>query len=199
MVHVFVKHLAEIGAACVRHGSHDFLCLRHIRLVLHFVSRLSLVKYCFPVFSAAYFFSSSTFEGAHRHLRASPFSTCRVRMPAQENFAPCFMRSKIASSPSRLITVRLLRSITNFRAFRPWLALLQVVRSSSTQGSLNLPSTTSLRCEGVSTIEILNIFGSQNEPDSATHLPKPYPRKVLKALEGTKSSEQDVNECQSQN
>src|SRR6202167_5084635 len=104
MVHVFVKHLAEIGAACVRHGSHDFLCLRHIRLVLHFVSRLSLVKYCFPVFSAAYFFSSSTFDGAHRHLRASPFSTCRVRMPAQENFAPCCIRSKTASSPSRRST-----------------------------------------------------------------------------------------------
>src|ERR1700677_3433567 len=128
MVHVFVKHRGEMGAACVRHGSHDFLCLRHIRLVLHFVSRLSLVKYCFPVFSAAYFFSSSTFEGAHRHLRASPFSTCRVRMPAQENFAPCCIRS-----------------VTSLPLSRSPLASFQIVRSSATQGSLSLPSTTSLR------------------------------------------------------
>jgi len=66
-------------------------------------------------------------------------------MPAQENFAPCFIKSKIASSPSRLMTVRLLKSITSLRPSNSRLAFLQVVRSSLTQGSLSFPSTTSLR------------------------------------------------------
>jgi len=99
-----------------------------------------------------------TASGSHRHLRASCLSTCRVRTPAQENLAPSFIRSTIASSPSRLITVRLLRSITSLRPSKSRLAFLQVVRSSATHGPLSFPSTTSLRCAGESTMEILNIL-----------------------------------------
>ena len=66
-------------------------------------------------------------------------------MPAQENFAPSFIRSKIASSPAPLMTVRLLTSITRSRPSKSRLPFLQLVRSSATQGSLSFPSTTSSR------------------------------------------------------
>src|ERR1700691_1998285 len=88
-------------------------------------------------------------------LRASCFSTSLIRTPAQENLAPVFIRSKIASSPSRLMPVRLLRSITSLRPPSSRLALLQLLRSSATQGPTSVPSTTSVRRDGLSTIEIL--------------------------------------------
>jgi hypothetical protein len=50
-----------------------------------------------------------------------------VQMPPQEIFAPFFMRSKIASSPSRLMTVKVRKSIRSFRRFRSRLALLHAV------------------------------------------------------------------------
>src|SRR5260370_14728706 len=93
---------------------------------------------------------------SHRHRRASRFNTCRVRMPAQQNFAPLFIKSKIASSPSRLITVRLLKSITSLRPSKSRLSFLPVGRRSPTHGSLSFPSTTSLRWATLSIMEILN-------------------------------------------
>lgn len=120
-------------------------------------------------------------------------------MPAQENFAPCFIRSKTASSPSRLMTVRLLKSINNVRPSKSRLAFLQEVRSSSIHGGLSLPSTTNLRRDGVSTMEILNMLNLGTVSVSARCLPKPQARKVLKALVGAKSAEHYVNECQSHN
>ncbi len=93
-------------------------------------------------------------------------------MPAQENFAPSFIRSKIASSPSRLMTVRLLKSITSLRPSKSRLAFLQVVRSSATQGSLSFPSTTSVRWDRLSIVEILNILPLQTNQVGATLPPK---------------------------
>src|ERR1700722_7123457 len=43
-VHVFLKDLVEIGAACVGTGSGDLLCFRHGYLPLSFTCRLSLVE-----------------------------------------------------------------------------------------------------------------------------------------------------------
>ena len=103
-------------------------------------------------------------------FRASCFSTCLVRTLPQENFAPSLIRSKIASSPSRLRVVRFLRSTISLRPPRSWQAFLQLVRSSPTQGPRRVPSTTSLRSDRVSTTEILNMLLNL---DIATRLPKP--------------------------
>src|SRR6266581_1922052 len=158
VVHVFVKDSTEIIGACVFPGSGDALLFSHGHLLLLLLavsgpskSTNNIARHVFN-----HFFQIAS--GSHRHLRASRFSTCRVRTPAQENLAPSFIRSTIASSPSRLITVRLLRSITSLRPSKSRLAFLQVVRSSATHGPLSFPSTTSLRCAGVSTMEILNIL-----------------------------------------
>jgi hypothetical protein len=94
-------------------------------------------------------------------------------MPTQENFAPSFIRSKIAASPSRLMTVKLLTLITSLRPPKSRLAFLQEVRSSATQGPLRFPSTTSLRWDGVSMMEILNILDLGTNRVIAMRLPKP--------------------------
>jgi hypothetical protein len=106
-------------------------------------------------------------------FRASCFSTCLMRTLPQENFAPSFIRSKMAFSPSRLMVVRFLRSTTSLRPPRSWHAFLQLVRSSATQGPMRVPSTTSLRCDCVSTTEILNMFAFVPKLNIATRLPKP--------------------------
>src|ERR1700688_952139 len=124
------KDLVEIAAARVRRRARDVLCSRHLHLRG----------------DSCFFF------------RASCFSTYRVRTPPQVNFAPFFIRSKIASSPSRLMTLRFLRSMTNLRPSSSRPAFLQVVPSSSTQAPVRSPSTTSVRRDGVSAMEILNIL-----------------------------------------
>lgn len=87
-------------------------------------------------------------------FRASCFNTYLVRTPPQENFAPFFIRLKIASSPSWLMTVRLHKSMTSLRPPSSWFAFLQVVLSSATQAPVRLPSTISVRRDGVSAMEI---------------------------------------------
>jgi hypothetical protein len=107
------------------------------------------------------------------HFRASRFRMCRVRTPPQENFVPSLIRSKIASSPSRLMTVRLVRSITSLRPSKFRLAFFQTVRSSATQGSMSLPSTTSLRRDRVSMMETLNMLPLASNQVKATLVPNP--------------------------
>src|ERR1700726_1783353 len=191
-VHVFVKDSFEIGAGCVLCRSRYMLRFRHVYLRPSSSSRLSSVE-----IDNQDPFLSKIHHCAHRHLRATRFSTCLVRMPAQQNLAPSFIKLKIASSPSRLMTVRLLRSITSLRPSKSRLALLQVVRSSGTHGSLSFPSTLSLRWAGVSMMEILNMLNLSTLLLCAMHLPKPPLRKVLKALVRRKMSDHGVNECQS--
>jgi hypothetical protein len=113
-------------------------------------------------------------------------------MPTQENFAPSFIRSKIAPSPSRLMTVKLLTLITSLRPPKSRLAFLQEVRSSATQGPLRFPSTTSLRCDGVSMMEILNILDLRTNRVSAIRLPKPQARnrwQSAETIDGRKTGE----------
>src|SRR5258708_36950402 len=129
-VFLFVENPMEITAARVWRGGGDVLCLRHVHL--------GGDSCCF--------------------FRASCFSTCLVRTLPQENLAPSFIRSKIAFSPSRLMVVRFLRSTMSLRPPRSRHAFLQLVRSSATQAPMRVPSTTSLRCDRVSTTEILNMM-----------------------------------------
>lgn len=96
-----------------------------------------------------------------------------MRTPAQENFAPFFIRSKIAASPSRLMTVTLVRSTISLRSPSSWLAFLHVVPSSATQAPTRVPSTTSLRCDRVSTTEILNMLRMSLNLHIAKRLPNP--------------------------
>src|SRR6266567_5684052 len=89
-------------------------------------------------------------------------------MPPQANVAPSFIKSKIALSPSRLITVTLVRSITSVRPSSELPALLHVFRNSSTHGWTRVPSTTrrrslGLSLVGVSIVEILNMLPSATE------------------------------------
>src|SRR5260370_22553986 len=86
-VFLFVENPKEIAAARVWRGTGDVLCLRHVHL--------GSDSCCF--------------------LRSSCFSTCLVRTSPQANFAPSFMRSQIAPSPSRLMGVRLLRCAVRLR------------------------------------------------------------------------------------
>src|SRR5437868_421703 len=145
--HVFGKNPAEVGAGRVRCGSflRAELCpchyyLRHA-LALHFPEHLSFKTSISLVW----------------HLCASSLSRCLVRTPPQENFAPSFINSKIASSPSRLITVTFVRSITTFWAAGELPVSIHVFRSSSTHGRTRVPSTTSRRSRCVSMVEILNM------------------------------------------
>src|ERR1700722_15442006 len=94
------------------------------------------------------------------------------------------------------MTVRLLRLITSLRPSKSRPAFLQAVRSSATQGSVSFPSTSSLRWDGVSTMEILNILEPGTNQVSAMRVPKAQGRKVLKRLTGEKSAERYVNNCQ---
>src|ERR1700688_1928576 len=109
-VHVFVKDSLEISTSCVLCRSRYLLRFRHVPLRPSSGSRLSSVE-----IDNQDPFLSKIHHGVHRHLRATRFSTCLVRMPAQQNLAPSFIKLKIASSPSRLMTVRLLKSTTSFR------------------------------------------------------------------------------------
>src|SRR5258708_5830355 len=84
-------------------------------------------------------------------------------MPPQENVAPSFINSKIALSPSRLITVTLVRSSTSPRPSSALPALVHVFRNSSTHGCTRVPSTTSLLSLCVSMVEILNMLPSAIE------------------------------------
>jgi len=121
-----------------------------------------------------------------------------VRTPSQANFAPSFIRSNIASSPSRLITVRLPTSTTSLRPSRSRLAFFHVVRNSSTQGSMSLPSTFSLRCDRLSMMEILNMLILATNWVSARHWPKDESYKWLKALMEMKPSQPCVEKCRNQ-
>src|SRR5580700_2204441 len=107
---LFVEDSVKITAARVWHEARDVLCLRH-----HHLRRDSCLFF-----------------------RASCFSTCSVRTLPEEKFTPFFIRSKSASSPSGLMTVTLVRSMTSVRPPKSWLAFLQVVPSSATQAPMRL-------------------------------------------------------------
>src|SRR5690348_7718599 len=83
------------------------------------------------------------FATAPLHLCVIRLTRYLLRTPQQEKRAPSFMISSRASSPSRLITVALLRSTTSLRPSRFWFAVPQLCFNSATQGSISLPSTTS--------------------------------------------------------
>src|ERR1700688_4367365 len=109
-VHVFVKDSLEIGTGCILSRSRYLLRFRHVHLRPSSSSRISSVE-----IDNQDPFLFKFHHGVNRHLRATRLSTCLVRMPAQQNLAPSFIKLKIASSPSRLMTVRLLKSTTSFR------------------------------------------------------------------------------------
>src|SRR5260370_32564925 len=114
---LFFEDSVKITAARIWHKACDVLCLRHVHLRLD--------SCCF--------------------FRTSCFSTCLMRTPPQVNFAPFFIRSKIASSPSRLMAVRFPRSMSSLRVSRSWVAVLQGLPSSGTQGPTRGSSTICLR------------------------------------------------------
>ena len=91
-------------------------------------------------------------------FRASCFSTCLVRTLLEEKFTPFFIRSKSTSSPSGLMTVTLVRSMTSLRPPKSRLVFLQVVPSSTAQSPMRVPSTSSVRRDGVSAMDILNML-----------------------------------------
>src|ERR1700722_2254724 len=126
---LLVEYSAEIVAARVRRSARAVLCLQHLHL----------------------------HGDPCGFLRASSFSTCLMRTPLQEKFAPFFIRSKIAPSPSWLMTVTLVRSMTSWRPPKSWLAFLQVVPSSAIHGPMKVPSTRSVRRHGASAMDILNM------------------------------------------
>src|SRR6202795_5132432 len=133
-------------------------------------------------------------------FRVSCLSTCLVRMPPRENFAPSLIRSRIAASPSILMTVRLPRSMTSLRPPSSCLAVLQFVRSSPTHDPMRVPSTTSVRCDRVSMVEILNISlllrNRLRKLDTATLLPKPgcpAPWQPLESIGHGRSRARDVS------
>src|SRR5258708_32364821 len=173
-VFLFVENPMEITAARVWRGGGDVLCLRHVHL--------GGDSCCF--------------------FRASCFSTCLVRTLPQENLAPSFIRSKIAFSPSRLMVVRFLRSTMSLRPPRSWHAFLQLVRSSATQGPMRVPSTTSLRCDRVSTTEILNMFAFVPKVKSQRACQNPVswcPSNLLNPLVTGGAGNVCVEACRNQN
>ena len=91
-------------------------------------------------------------------FRASCFSTCPVRTLLEEKLTAFFIRSKIAFSPSGLMAVTSVRSMTSFRPPKSWLVFLQVVPSSATQTPMRVPSTRSVRRDGVSAMDILSML-----------------------------------------
>jgi len=105
-------------------------------------------------------------------FRASCFSKCPVRTPLEEKFAPFFSRSKSASSPSGLMAVTLVRSMTSLRPPKSRPAFLQVVPSSATQAPIRVPSTSSVRRDGVSAMDILNMCAC-TEPSHRKAFAKP--------------------------
>jgi|HubBroStandDraft_6_1064221.scaffolds.fasta_scaffold143364_2 hypothetical protein len=88
----------------------------------------------------------------------SRFSMCLVRTLLEEKFTPFFIRSKSTPSPSELMAVTLVRSISSFRVPKSWLAFLQVAPSSATQAPVRVPSTSRVRRDGVSAMDILNML-----------------------------------------
>jgi hypothetical protein len=145
---LFFEDSVKITAARIWHKACDVLCLRHVHLRLD--------SCCF--------------------FRTSCFSTCLMRTPPQVNFAPFFIRSKIASSPSRLMAVRFFRWMTKLRLSRSWLAFLQLLPSSATQGPTRVPSTIKVRRDGVSSMEILNMVALVPNLGIATRSPYPHCR-----------------------
>src|SRR5437899_2103963 len=72
-------------------------------LYLQHIYRRRLSSLWLLFFTSVDCIGHSTSRSLAWHLRASCLSTCLLRIPPQENFAPTCIRSKIASSPSRLM------------------------------------------------------------------------------------------------
>src|SRR6267378_7754513 len=90
-------------------------------------------------------------------LRLSSWITCLVSTPLQRNFAPSFINSKSAFSPSWLMTATFPRSTTKARPLISWLTAFHAVLSSATQGAISFPSRTNRRSVRLSTTEIFSM------------------------------------------
>src|ERR1700730_5855179 len=91
-------------------------------------------------------------------FRASCFSTYLVSTPLQRNFAPAFINSERAFSPSWLMTVMFLRTTTNVRPSISSLAVFHAVLNSPIQGAISLPSRTNRRSVRLSITEIFSML-----------------------------------------
>ena len=103
-------------------------------------------------YAMAYFFEPSLLFDR----RLSWAKTCFVNTPEQRTFTPSLISWQKRFSPSWLIAVRFRTSITSSRPLRPARARSRADSTSLTHGETSLPSMTSLRCLGLSMIEILN-------------------------------------------
>src|ERR1700733_8645872 len=158
-VHIALENPAEVCTGCVRCGvvmcrlMCDVICPEHLQLLLNwlsfepsenrqsiFIGPLFVAPFCRPIV-----FRPTPHCALHRHRRASCFRTCLVKTPSQANFAPSFISLNSVFSPSALMTVTSLRSMTNLRPLSCSPALRQALSTSAVHGGTSLPCKTSLR------------------------------------------------------